>query len=118
LELNGGKNMSTKDHNTAVADHNQGIMTQDDIDIAVRALIALASSTIEADSVVRAFNEHLDKDEKLPGVLQDKYNYVSSLFKIDQLKRASCDPDPNADLEIAATNYYSLLSVLILKKWS
>ena len=92
------------------------VLPQIAIDKAVRALISLASSATEADAVVREFKPDLDGEDTV-SLLESKYDYVSGLFGVNQKARAACNPKAATDFEIAVTNYYSLLSVIILRKW-
>ena len=83
---------------------------------AVKSLIALAPSAIEADRVVRRYKVEFDRDETLE-IVRGKYFYVLNLFNISAEDRAACNPHGASDLDKALTDYYSLLSVLILRKW-
>ena len=91
-------------------------LSKEAVDKAVKALISLASSATEADQVVREFRPDLDGEDTV-ALLTSKYNYVSVLFGVNQEARATCNPLNSTDFEVAVTNYYSLLSVLILRKW-
>lgn len=80
-----------------------------------RALISHAPSAIEADKIVRKFNSALDGEDTVQRLI-DKYEYICDLFGVDKNTRAACDPSGASDFAMAATDYYSLLSVLTLKK--
>ena len=94
----------------------EGGLSQEAVNKAVKALISLASSSTEADKVVREFRPDLDGEDTVH-LLELKYNYVSELFGVNQKARAACNPPAATSFAVAATNYYSLLSVLILRKW-
>ena len=90
-------------------------LSSESIDKAVKALISLASSATEADEIVREFNPELDGEDTIP-LLKNKYDYVSKLFGVNQEARAACNPQTATEFGIAATNYYSLLSILTLRR--
>lgn len=86
------------------------------IEQAVKTFISMSSTTAEADKVIRDFNPDLQGTESLE-LLQRKYKYIIKLFDIDPTKRAAYSPPGSTDFDKAATDYYSLLSILILSKW-
>jgi hypothetical protein len=85
---------------------------------AVKALIAMSSSAKEADKVVVDFNKkfQIDIDDTVE-ILKQKYKYVAKLFDVDCTQRATYSPPGSGEFDKAATDYYSLLSILILSKW-
>jgi hypothetical protein len=94
---------------------NPSNLSKEAIDNTVRALISLASSAPEADKVVQEFNPEF-KDMETVECLRKKYYYITKLFGIDSSKRASCNPSEATTLEKITTDYYSLLSIIILRK--
>ena len=92
------------------------IVSKEAIDHAVKSLISLALSAREADLVVRRFKPEF-RGEETVDVLRMKYEYVKGLFRPDADLRDACTPDGATERDILATDYYSLLSVLILEKW-
>lgn len=102
--------------NTQTENNTTEDKTQDAVDNAVKALIALASSAIEADQIVQDFKADCRGKDTEP-LLKSKYDYVTKIFNINQESRRFCHPADADDFELAATKYYSLLSVLILRKW-
>ena len=107
--------MVNNNANTTVGNMSN-ILPRTAVDKAVKALIRLASSATEADKVVREFRPDLDGEDTV-SLLESKYDYISELFGVDKEARAACNPKAATDFEIAVTNYYSLLSVIILRKW-
>ena len=109
--------MSNVSNGTRVVESTRNWLADVDIDKAVKALISLASTVQAADNVVQEFKKDLAGVETLD-ILCRKYLYVAGLFGIKNLEeRAACNPPMATDIDIAATNYYSLLSILILRKW-
>ena len=92
-------------------------LPQEDIDKAVKALISLASSSTEADKIVQDFNPDTLAGVDTLDLLVAKYDYVSRIFGVNKAARAACNRQGITEFERAATDYYSLLSVLILRKW-
>jgi hypothetical protein len=81
----------------------------------IRALISLAPNSEEADKVVKNFKKDLPKDDL--ECFQEKYKYVTSLFNIDANARKSCIKTDATELDKIKSDYFSLLSILILKRW-
>lgn len=100
--------------NAEAGSHVENGLPAEAIDKAVKALISLSSSAKEANDVIREFKPEFDYNDTIQ-LLQKKFSYVKRLFNIDE--DAACNSDEASLLEQAATDYYSLLSVLILRKW-
>jgi hypothetical protein len=76
---------------------------------AVKTLICLSSSSIDADQTIRDFNPELRGEETIE-LLEKKYNYVQNLFGIkDDPISFNRDETPR---DKVAGDYYSLLSVV------
>ena len=94
----------------------ENTLSEQEVARAIRALISLASTATEADQVVCEFKPEFTGDETVE-LLTAKYDYISKIFGVNQMARAAYNPPNPTPLEIAVTNYYSLLSVLILRRW-
>ena len=115
-KMDGGSQLVSSVNTSTAENADANELRKTAVEKAVRALISLASSATEADKVVRKFNPDLDGEDTV-SLLESKYNYVSNLFGVNRKTRAACNPSAATPFDIAVTNYYSLLSVLILRKW-
>ena len=108
--------MTNNNANTAATENSHNGLSTEAIDKAVKALISLSSSAKEADKIVCEFKPEFSGQDTTE-LLKVKYVYVRGLFDIREEVSAACNAIYASDFEKAATDYYSLLSVLILRKW-
>jgi len=95
-------------------------LSRDDIMIdekskTIKALIPLAFNAQDADKIILSYRKDLAGEETYEKLYQ-KYSLIVNIFGINNTKNIKNNCDLNKNVELLKSNYYKLLSILILNK--